>query len=384
MVKVVHFLTDKDMKDMARKLQITCAAFLALSGISVPAMAKNILDKLTVAEGFNLSLFADNVDNARAIAVSEKGIVYAGSMKAGNVYALIDSNQDGVADEKILVASGLKLPSGVVIKDGDLYVSEVERIIRFKDIDNHLNSPTFEVVFDGFPTETHHGWKVLGVSPTGELIIPVGVPCNVCEENERYGRIFSLNLETKKLTTIAQGVRNSVGFDFQPGTQTLWFSDNGRDMMGDDIPPCEINKVSYSGEHFGFPYVHAGTILDPEFGQGKDPAKYTAPALSLGAHVAPLGIHFYLGKQFPSDYQQQLFVAEHGSWNRTKKAGYKVAVATIEQGKVVKYTPFLTGFMQGEQTFGRPVAFAELADGSLLVSDDYAGAIYRVTYPQTK
>ncbi|MCE9678451.1 PQQ-dependent sugar dehydrogenase [Shewanella sp. AS1] len=359
-------------------------SLLVLGAVSTQAQAKDILDKLTVAEGFKVSLFSDDVENAREIAVSDKGMVYVGSMRAGNLYALIDNNKDGVSDEKILLATGLNLPTGVAYKDGDLYVSEVSRIIRFKDIDNNLESPKFEVVFDQFPSDTHHGWKVLGFSPTGELVIPVGVPCNVCAEDDRYGRIFSLNLVTKKLTTIAQGVRNSVGFDFQPGTDTFWFSDNGRDMMGDDIPPCEINKVNYQGEHFGFPYVHAGSILDPEFGQGKKVSDYTPPALSLGAHVAPLGIHFYRADQFPKAYRQQLFVAEHGSWNRSKKAGYKVALATIDQGKVVDYTPFLTGFMQNEETFGRPVAFAELQDGSLLISDDYAGAIYRVTYDQAR
>ncbi|QYJ80490.1 PQQ-dependent sugar dehydrogenase [Shewanella acanthi] len=369
---------------MKNKFTPLYTAICALGLFSAPTMAKNILDKLTVAEGFEVSLFADDVENARQLAVSDSGIVFAGSIKAGNVYALIDSNKDGVADKKIVIASNLQLPSGVAFKDGDLYVSEVSRIIRFKDIEKHLNDAKFEVVYDKFPSDTHHGWKVLAFSPTGELIIPVGVPCNVCAENDNYGRIFSLNLETKKLTTIAKGVRNSVGFDYQPGTNTLWFSDNGRDMMGDDIPPCEINKVSYTGEHFGFPFVHAGTIVDPEFGQGKNPANYTAPALALGAHVAPLGIHFYRGNLFPEAYQQQLFVAEHGSWNRTKKAGYKVAVATIEEGKIVKYTPFLTGFMQNEETLGRPVAFAELRDGSLLVSDDYAGSIYRVTAKQAK
>ncbi|MCG9696682.1 PQQ-dependent sugar dehydrogenase [Shewanella sp. Isolate11] len=355
------------------------AQALTITILSAPVMAKDILDKLTVADGYNVSLFADDVENARELAISDTGIVYVGSIRAGNVYALIDKDNDGVADEKIVIASGLTMPSGVAYKDGNLYVSEVERIIRFKNIDKNLNTPQYDVVFDKFPSDTHHGWKVLGFSPTGELIIPVGVPCNVCAENERYGRIFSLDLKTKKLTTIAQGVRNSVGFDFHPKTNTFWFSDNGRDMMGDDIPPCEINKVSYQGEHFGFPYVHAGTILDPEFGKGKNTKDYTAPALSLGAHVAPLGIHFYRGQQFPKAYQEQLFVAEHGSWNRSKKAGYKVAVATIEDGEIIKYSPFITGFMQNEETFGRPVAFAELADGSLLISDDFAGAIYRVT-----
>ena len=310
-------------------------SLLTLGLLSPSLAAKEILKELSVPNGFTVSIFASDVENARQLAVSKKGIVYVGSRNAGNVYALIDHNSDGVA---------------------------------------------YEVVYDALPTERHHGWKFLRFSPTGELIIPVGVPCNICAEDERYGRIFSLDVNTKQMTTLAQGVRNSVGFDFHPSTQAMWFSDNGRDMMGDDLPPDELNRLTTEGEHFGFPYVHAGAILDPEFGKGKNIADYSAPALALGAHVAPLGIHFYQGKQFPATYKQQLFVAEHGSWNRSKKSGYKVAVATIEQGRVIKYTPFITGFMKNEETLGRPVAFAELADGSLLISDDYANVIYRVSY----
>jgi len=355
-------------------------SLLLLGLTTAPAMAKDILDKLTVAPGFEVSLFADDVENARQIAVSKKGIVYAGSRKAGNVYALIDHNSDGVADKKMVIAEGLNMPSGLAIKDGDLYVGEVHRIIRFKNVDTQLKDPKFDVVYNALPSDRHHGWKFLRFAPTGELIIPVGVPCNICAEDERYGRIFALDVETKQIKTIAQGVRNSVGFDFHPSTQALWFSDNGRDMMGDYIPPDEINRVSKENEHFGFPYVHAGAIVDPEFGKGKNISDYSPPALALGAHVAPLGIHFYTGKQFPGSYKEQLFVAEHGSWNRTKKSGYKVAVANVEQGRITKYTPFITGFMHNETTFGRPVAFAQLNDGSLLISDDYANVIYRVSY----
>lgn len=356
------------------------ALFVLLGGLSMPAIAVDVLKELSAADGFNISLFAKKVDNPRQLAVSKKGIVYVGSRKAGNVYALIDHNSDGVADKKIVIAKDLNMPSGLAIKDGDLYVAEVERIIRFKDIDKHLKKPNYDVVYDQFPVDRHHGWKFIRFSPTGELIVPVGVPCNICAENEKYGRIFSLNVDTKEIKTIARGVRNSVGFDYHPGTQAFWFSDNGRDMMGDDIPPCEINRVSEEGEHFGFPYIHGGSILDPEYGKAKNITDYKAPALALEAHVAPLGVHFYKSKQFPVNYHQQLFVAEHGSWNRSKKSGYKVAVATIEQGRVIKYTPFITGFMKNEETLGRPVAFAELADGSLLISDDYANVIYRVSY----
>ncbi len=344
------------------------------------AQAEDITGRLKVPDGFSLTLFAGNVENARQLAVSENGVVYVGSRKAGNVYALLDDNKDGQADRQVLIASGLEMPSGLAYKDGSLYVAEVSRILKFADIDRLLDKAKQEVIYDKFPSDRHHGWKVLGFTPAGELIVPVGVPCNICAENEKYGRLFALNLETKQLRTLAQGVRNSVGFDYHPDSGKLWFSDNGRDMMGDDMPPCEINRIDGEGEHFGFPFVHGGVIPDPEFGKGVDIRKYKAPALNLGAHVAPLGIHFYRGENFPSSYRHQLLVAEHGSWNRSKKAGYRVMLATIENGNVVDYAPFVTGFMENEETFGRPVAFAELADGSVLISDDYANAIYRVSY----
>ncbi|BBN80499.1 sorbosone dehydrogenase [Pseudoalteromonas sp. A25] len=364
---------------MLRHILITAS----LIGSTFSYGADELLSRLTLPKGYEVSYFAKNVDNARQLAVSKSGVVYAGSRKAGNLYALIDNNQDGVADRKIVLAQGLNMPSGIALHNGDLYVAEVNRIIRFKNIDKQLPKPSFEVVFDKLPTERHHGWKFIRFTDDGELLIPVGVPCNVCAEDERFGRIFSLNLQTKKLTTIAQGVRNSVGFDINPQSGALWFSDNGRDMMGDDIPPDEINRVSFEGEHFGFPYVHGGSVLDPEFGKGKtlvDMQKYTAPKLALQAHVAPLGIHFYRGKQFAKDMHNKLLVAEHGSWNRSKKVGYRVMMATIKEGEITAYEPFISGFLDKEQTLGRPVALAELADGSLLVSDDFANAIYRVRY----
>lgn len=345
------------------------------------AQAAIKLDQLTLPAGFKISFFAKNVENARQLAVSDTGIVYVGSRKSGKIYALEDKDKDGKADKIWTLAEGLNLPSGLAWKDGDLYVAEVQRILRFADIDKNLDKPKSEVFYSNLPDDRHHGWKFIRFSPQGNLIIPVGAPCNVCEApTEKHARIFSLDMKTKTLTELAKGVRNSVGFDFHPETSELWFSDNGRDMMGDDIPPCEINRITQQGAHFGFPYFHAGDIRDPEFGKGKNPQDYVQPELKLGAHVAPLGIHFYLGKQFPKAYQKQLFVAEHGSWNRSKKSGYKVAVATLENSKIVKYEPFITGFMQKEVTYGRPVAMIELADGSLLISDDYADVIYRVTY----
>jgi len=343
------------------------------------------LNQLTLPAGFEIEFFAKDVENARQMALSDSGIVYVGSRRAGNVYALQDLDKDGTADTKFVIAKGLNLPSGIAWKDGSLYVAEVDKILVFKDIDKNLNKPKSEVFFSGLPSDKHHGWKFLRFSPSGELIIPIGAPCNVCEApTELHSKIFSLNMHSKKMTELARGVRNSVGFDFHPTTGELWFSDNGRDMMGDDIPACEINRVSKNGEHFGFPYIHAGDIKDPEFGQLAKASDYTKPALELGAHVAPLGIHFYRGKMLPNKYRKQLLVAEHGSWNRSKKSGYKVGLATLKDSKIVAYQEFISGFMKDEKTYGRPVALLEMPDGSLLISDDFAHVIYRVSYSEDK
>ncbi|WP_444905543.1 PQQ-dependent sugar dehydrogenase [Microbulbifer sp. SSSA008] len=344
------------------------------------ASAEIDLDYLKVPEGFKLSYFAEDVETARQLARSESGTVFSGSFSAKKVYAFKDADNDGVADQRWLLMDDLKAPTGIAYKNGDLYVADVNKIIRFPQIDKNLDKPKSEVVYDQFPADRHHGWKFLRFDSEGQLIVPVGAPCNICDANENYSKIFSLDLQSKKTKVIANGVRNSVGFDFHPQTNELWFSDNGRDMMGDDIPPCEINKVSFAGEHFGYPYFHGDDIADPEFGQGKRAADYSKPVLNLDAHVAPLGIHFYRGGQFPKEYQQNLLVAEHGSWNRSKKSGYRVMMATVKDGEVTDYKPLVTGFMRDETTYGRPVAFLEMPDGSVLISDDFAHKIYRLTY----
>jgi glucose/arabinose dehydrogenase len=373
------------MKTNNKVLPIISLMLVSAASVAKEAQTveKPVIERLKVAAGFEISVYADDLPNARQMALSPKGIVYVGSFRAGNLYAIKDSNNDGIADKKWLLAKDLKMPTGIAYKDGDLYVGVVDKILKFTDIDNSLDKPKQSVFFDGLPSDKHHGWKFLRFSPNGELIVPVGAPCNICEPSERHARIFSLNLKTKKLSTIAKGVRNSVGFDFHPTTGQLWFSDNGRDMMGDDIPPCEINKVSFKGEHFGYPYFHGNDISEPEAAiaaKGKKLSDFTKPQLNLGAHVAPLGIHFYRGQQFPKSYQGKLLVAEHGSWNRSKKSGYKVGLVSFNGDKVANYQDFVTGFMADEQTYGRPVAMIELADGSLLVSDDYAGQIYRINW----
>ena len=347
------------------------------------------LEKLTLPEGFSVSVFASDVTNARQMALGDKGTVFVGSRSAGVVHALVDEDKDGKADQKYTIATELNMPSGITFKDGALYVAEVHQVLKFSDIESKLSAPPAPTVaVPNLPTERHHGWKYIDFGPDGWLYVPVGTPCNVCLaqggekfDAARFDSILRFNLQTGKQEWVARGVRNSVGFDWHPKTKDLWFSDNGRDWMGDDLPPCEINHVSEHGQHFGYPFVHGGIHLDPEFGQGKNIADYRKPAQALPAHVAPLGIHFYTGNMFPAKYRSRLLIAEHGSWNRSKKSGYKVTMLTLKGNEVTAYEPFIEGWLgQDESVWGRPVAFLNLPDGSILLSDDFANAVYRITY----
>jgi glucose/arabinose dehydrogenase len=347
------------------------------------------LDKLKLPEGFTIDVWAAEVPNARSMALSETGIVFVGNRQENNVYALVDENADGKADSKYILATDLRMPNGVAIKDGDLYVAEVSRILRFKDIENNLTNPTYEVVYDGYPDEAHHGWKFIAFGPDGLLYIPVGAPCNICiSEDPIFASITRLDVSKPgaKPEIYAHGVRNSVGMTWHPETKELWFTDNGRDMLGDDTPDCELNKATTLGQHFGYPYWHAGTIKDPEVGsEGKESAFYTAPEAKLGAHTAPLGLRFYTGDQFPASYKNQLFIAKHGSWNRSKKSGYEVVLARLDSmGKVSSQEIMVSGWLDQatQEAWGRPVDVQQLADGSLLISDDVANCIYRLSYPK--
>ncbi|WP_082859153.1 sorbosone dehydrogenase family protein [Microbulbifer sp. Q7] len=364
------------------------ALTLAFASVAHAAKGDIYLDKLNLPQGFKIEVYAKDIPNARHMVRSDKGTLFVGSMGEGKVYAVLDKDGDQKADEVKVIAEGLKRPTGVALKDGDLYVSAITSILRFDDIETNLDNPPEPVIItDQFP-EKHHGWKYIAFGPDGWLYVPVGAPCNICEEKD-YANIQRLKIEGDKVVkteTWAEGVRNTVGFTWHPQTKHLWFTDNGRDMLGDDIPPCELNTAPVAGLHFGYPYCHGNDILDPEFGnkgsgEGKQCSAYVPPVQELGPHVAPLGVKFYTGDQFPAAYKNQVLIAEHGSWNRSKKIGYRVTLVTLdERGEATSYEPFIDGWLQGEENWGRPVDVLVMPDGALLVSDDYAGAIYRVSY----
>lgn len=340
------------------------------------------LDQIKLPDGFKINLYAKGIPDARSLARSPNGTIFVGSRRAGNVYALVDNDNDYKADEMYVIAQGLSMPNGVALRSGSLYVAEINRVLRFDNIENNLKQPPKPIIInDTFPEEKSHGWKFIRFGPDDKLYVPVGAPCNVCEkENKQFSTIMRMNPDGSELEIFAHGVRNSVGFDWDLRTKELWFTDNGRDMMGDDLPPDELNHAPEKGMHFGFPYCHGGDIADPQFGH-KFPCKnFTPPAQKLGPHVASLGMRFYTGTMFPKKYRNHIFIAEHGSWNRSTKIGYRISLVKLQNNKAVSYETFADGWKQGESVWGRPVDLLILPDGSLLVSDDYAGVIYRISY----
>jgi glucose/arabinose dehydrogenase len=339
--------------------------------------------EISLPPGFKIGYYAQNVPNARSMALSPEGTLFVGTRQAGNLYAVVDRDQDYRADEVLTLGRGMNAPNGVAFRDGALYVAEINRILRYDNIEVSLpDLPEPIVINDGYPTDGHHGWKFIRFGPDGRLYVPVGAPCNVCEtEGSPYGKITSIAQDGSDLQIYAEGVRNSVGFDWHPETGELWFTDNGRDLLGDDVPPDELNHAPQAGLHFGFPYCHGGTVPDPEYGSQHSCQEFTPPAQPLGPHVAALGMRFYTGDMFPEEYRNQIFIAEHGSWNRSVPIGYRISLVRLEGDQVVSYEVFAEGWLQDNgQAWGRPVDVQLLPDGSMLVSDDEAGAIYRIWY----
>ena len=339
------------------------------------------LDTIKLPPGFRISVYSDSVPGARSMTMGPRGTLFVGTRDAGAVYAVVDAGDGTRAREVLTLAKNLNEPNGVAVRDGALYVMEVSRLLRFDGVEERLKSPPAPVVVtDAFPKDPHHGWKFVAFGPDGLLYVPIGAPCNICRRSDPYASIARLRSDGSGFEIVARGVRNSVGFDWHPETKELWFTDNGRDWLGDDSPPDELNLSPHSGLHFGFPYCHGGNVSDPEFGKEFPCKSFVPPALKLGAHVAALGMRFYTGAMFPAEYRGQIFIAEHGSWNRKKKVGYRVALVRLRDGKPISEEAFAEGWLQGEKAWGRPVDVLVRSDGSLLVSDDQAGAIYRISF----
>ena len=341
------------------------------------------LQKIKLPPGFSISIYA-RVPHARSMTLSPKGTLYVGTRNDDKVYAITDTNKDGKADSVYVVAKNPDTPNGVVFVNGDLYIAQVSKIIKLPNIENQLAHPPAPLtVYNKLPTDKHHGWKYLALGPDGKLYVPVGAPCNICDnKNPIYASICRLNTDGSNFEIYARGIRNTVGFTWHPLTRQLWFTDNGRDMMGDDMPGDELNTAPTAGMHFGYPYCHQGNIPDPEYGKGKNCNAFTAPVQVLDAHVAALGMRFYTGKQFPAQYHNQIFIAEHGSWNRSEPSGYRISLVRINaEGRSLGRSNFAEGWLQPDgKVLGRPVDVQVMPNGSLLVSDDYSGLIYCIQY----
>lgn len=360
-------------------LAVSAAGCIAALNVHASPASDAVIANLRVPQGFKIEVFADDVPGARSMALGEKGTIFVGTRK-GRVYAV--SGAPGSAQKPVvrLIAEGLNMPNGVAFRDGALYVAEISRILRYDAIEDSLDriEPP-KVVRADLPKDRHHGWRYIAFGPDGKLYVPIGAPCNVCNE-PGYAVITRMNADGTGQEVFARGIRNTVGFTWHPVTKHLWFTDNGRDYLGDDVPPCELNVAPRAGLDFGFPYCHGKDVKDPEFGHLGDCAKSVPPVQLLGAHVAPLGVQFYTGQAFPQNYRHQVFIAEHGSWNRSKKNGYRVTRVKLDGERAIDYQPFVVGFKRGEEVLGRPVDLLVMPDGSMLISDDQAGAIYRVTY----
>lgn len=391
------------MKYTLQKIAFVCVLLISISSCKdnqknketepikeeVPMDSTDLaLLELNLPEGFKIEVYARGVDGARSMAMGDKGTLFVGTRNENTVYAIRDTDGDFKADI-ISVLDTMAVPNGIAIRNGDLYVAQVGSLWKYPNIENQSGeTPIKELIYDDYPTEFHHGWKYIAFGPDDKLYVPVGAPCNICnrtDEDERFSTITRMDPDGSNREIYARGVRNTVGFTWHPETGDMWFTDNGRDMLGDDIPPCELNHITEAGQHFGYPFCHGGIVKDPEFGDQRPCSDFVAPALQLGAHVAPLGIKFYTGSMFPLDYQGKAFMAEHGSWNRSNKVGYRIMMVDVKNGVVLSSEPFIDGWLNEatQKATGRPVDILWLKDGSMLISDDHGDAIYRVSYANT-
>jgi glucose/arabinose dehydrogenase len=358
-----------------------------LAPVAPPPLAaapdKLPLAKLKVPAGFNIEIYAAGMANARSLALGDKGTVFVGSRLLDKVYAII--NKDGKREVKV-IASGLYRPNGVAFKDGTLYIAELSKVSKIEKIEDNLDNPPKPVViYDNLPKDEAHGWKFIAIGPDNKLYVPVGQPGNNVLHDENHGQIRRINLDGSGAEVVARGVRNTVGFDWNPETKQLYFTDNSRDWMSEDLPNDELNRVTKVGEHFGSPYCWQGNIPDPEFGWGHSCSEFTPPVGLMGPHAAALGMRFYTGSMFPKTFKNAIIVARHGSWNKTVKFGGDVVVVHLNKdGTVKNIEPLITGFLEDNKYVGRPVDVMQLKDGSLLVSDDWNGAVWRVTYGKQK
>lgn len=372
-----------------KQLQIICVfTLMALVGSCKNKALKKTADPrlqdVHLPQGFSISIYADNIEDARSLAMGDKGTIFVGNRSGDKVYALLDENKDGVADKKYTLMSGKNMPNGVAFYKGALYVAEVDKIWRLDNIESSLDHPPTPVlVYDKLPHDRHHGWKYIAFGPDGKLYVPIGAPCNNCDAGEkdpRYASICRINPDGTGFEVFASGIRNTVGFDWKPDNRVFWFTDNGRDEMGDNVPPDELNFAARPGLHFGYPYCHGGNIKDPEYGNRHSCDEFVRPAKNLDPHVAALGMKFYTGSMFPQSYRNTIFIAEHGSWNRSQPIGYRIMMVRLNGDSATSYEPFATGWLKNGKAWGRPVDVLQLPDGSLLVSDDFANCIYRITY----
>ena len=342
-----------------------------------------LLDQLVLPPGFAIEVYAAKVPNARSLALGKRGTVFVSTRRDSRVYAVLDKNGDHRSDAVYTIAQGLDTPNGIAYRDGSLYIAEIGRLLRLDGIDGRLARPPRPVVVtDQLPKEKHHGWRYIRFGPDGLLYIGIGAPCNNClREEPIFASIARMRADGKDLEVFASGVRNTVGFDWHPKTRELWFTENGRDELGDDLPPDELDRAPRAGMNFGFPHCHAGVIVDPDFGDRPCTA-FEPPVQRLGAHAAALGMRFYTGTMFPPEYRGAVLIAEHGSWNRGRKQGYRVSAVKLDGNRAVSYEPLVSGWLdeESDRAWGRPVDLEVLDDGSVLVSDDWKGVLYRITY----